>query len=185
MSRLTTLSPEAMSEAQRAVYKAIASGPRGGVRGPLAIWLHSPGLAERAQALGEFCRYHTSLPPRLSELAILVIATVWGSEYEWFAHKPLALKAGVAPAVVEALRSGQTPVFEAPDEAAVYDILTSLHRTRRIDAALYARAEAVLGSVGLVELVGIAGYYTLISMTINLFEVGLPDGVAAELRSAG
>lgn len=172
-----------MTPEQLRVHDAIANGPRRGVRGPLAIWLHSPQLASRAQELGQFCRYHTRLEPRLSELAILVIATIWKSEYEWYAHKPLALKAGVAPAVVECLRTGRRPHFDRGDEAAVYEVITSLHRDRAIDDGLYDQATQLLEPAGLVELIGIAGYYTLISMTINAFDVGVPDGVQPELTN--
>ena len=181
MSRLAAPEAAAMSTRQREIAGAIAAGPRGGVRGPLAVWLHSPELADRAQALGRVCRYETSLPARLSELAILVVATIWGSEYEWYAHKPLALAAGLTPTIVDALRDRRPPAFEVADEALVHDVVATLHCARRLDDALYARAVALLGEVGLVELIGIAGYYTLISMTINVFEIGLPEGVRHEL----
>lgn len=182
MERLETLEPEALSPEQREVYDAIASGPRGQVRGPLAMWLHRPGLASRAQALGQYCRYDSSLPPRLSELAILVMARTWMSEYEWWAHKPIALAAGVSADVVEAIRVGGTPAFSQADEALVYDFVTELHSTRNISDALYQRAMNVLGKDRVVDLVGVAGYYTLISMTINVFGVVPPDGGEPDLR---
>lgn len=178
MARLIAPPIEAMTAQQRKVYDAIASGPRKGVRGPLAIWLHSPELADKAQTLGAFCRLGTRLPPRLSELAILVIATVWKSEYEWYAHKPLALAAGIASDLVEALLAGKPPAFERADERLTYELLSVLHRTRHVPDEIYQAAREELGEVALVELIGIAGYYTLISMTINVFGVDLPDGVA-------
>jgi 4-carboxymuconolactone decarboxylase len=103
MARLNMPDPSTFSEHQRRVHDAIASGPRGRVRGPLAVWLNRPGLAEQAQALGQYCRYDSSLPPRLSELAILAMAVQWRAEFEWWAHKPIALKAGVSEAVVQAM----------------------------------------------------------------------------------
>lgn len=169
--RIDALQADAMSPEQRRVHDLIASGPRGVVRGPLAIWLHRPALAEHAQALGRYCRFDSSLEPRLSELGILVMAGIWRSAFEWWAHEPLALAAGVAPSVVEALRRGTTPIFIEEDEAAVYDFLTVLNRERRIPDALFSRALAVLGQDRVVDLVGLAGYYTLISMTLNVFDV--------------
>ncbi|MGO4307127.1 carboxymuconolactone decarboxylase family protein [Cupriavidus sp. RAF12] len=181
MPRIPALAVEAMTPAQRTVYETIAAGPRGGVRGPLAVWLQRPQLAATAQALGQYCRYDSSLSPRLSELAILCMARAWSAEYEWFAHKPLALKAGVDADVVEAIRTGQIPRFAHEDEAVVHAVMQSLDTTRKIPDALYQRAVAVLGQDSVVDLVGLAGYYTLISMTINAFEVVPPEGTAPEL----
>ena len=184
MTRLADLDPATMTDAQKEVFDAIASGPRKGVRGPLAVWLHRPELARQAQALGRYCRYDSSLPPRLSELAILVLASVWQAEYEWYAHKPIALEAGIDPAAVEAIRTGATPVFRQADEEIVHRFVVELHRERRVSNATYAQAVALLGEGRVVDLVGIAGYYTLISMTINVFEVTPPAGVAPELGTA-
>jgi 4-carboxymuconolactone decarboxylase len=179
--RLAPPAPAQMSERQRAVRDAIASGPRGGVRGPLAVWLHRPELADRAQALGKYCRFEMSLPARLRELAILTTARVWGSEFEWWSHKPLALEAGISPAAVDAIRRGAEPVFERDDEAIVYAFALALHRDRRVGDALYRRAADLLGAPAVVDLTGLLGYYTLISMTINVFAVPLPEGAAPEL----
>jgi 4-carboxymuconolactone decarboxylase len=181
MTRIANLDPDQMTPAQRTVHDAIASGPRKGVRGPLAVWLHRPELAQHAQALGRYCRYETSLPPRLSELAILVLARVWGSEYEWYAHKPIALEAGVSPQIVEAIRTHAAPAFDHKAEAAIYTFVTDLHRDRTVSDAVYAEAVAQVGEAGVIDLVGLAGYYTLISMTINVFQVRPPAGVPDEL----
>lgn len=181
MSRIAPLNPETLSTRQKEVFDAIASGPRGAVQGPLAVWLNRADLADRAQALGQYCRYDSSLEPRLSELAILVTGRVWGSEFEWASHKPIALKAGIAPEIVEAIRTRREPAFERDDEAVVYAFARMLHEKRRIDDALYRRAVEILGEGAVVDLTGILGYYTLISMTINVFQVDLPDGIAPEL----
>jgi 4-carboxymuconolactone decarboxylase len=181
MPRLMPIDPDRMTPEQRRVHEAIAGGPRGSVPGPLAVWLHRPGLATQAQALGRYCRYETSLPTRLSELAILITGRIWGSEFEWYVHKPIALEAGVPAAVVEAIRTGAEPVFEHEDEAALHAFAVALHRERQVPDRVYERALAALGQDGVVDLVGLLGYYTLISMTINAFEVGLPEGVAPEL----
>ena len=179
--RLPDIDPTQLSPEQRIVYDAIASGPRKGVRGPLAVWLHRPLLADRAQALGRYCRYDSSLPPRLSELAIMCMGRHWLAEYEWAAHKPFALEAGVAPEVLDALRDGKAPQFVNRDEALIYEFMTQLHAQRSIGDALYAALIDEIGQDGLVDLVGIAGYYTLISMTIKVFSVPAPAGVAPEL----
>ncbi|CAB3633609.1 hypothetical protein LMG26788_01502 [Achromobacter pulmonis] len=184
MARIHPPQVQEMTAEQQRIHAVIASGPRGRVRGPLAVWLHRPAMAEPAQALGQFCRYDSSLPPRLSELGILVLARWWGSEFEWWAHKAIALQAGVAPAVIDALRDGRDIAFEHADEALVHEFLTVLHRTRRVPDALYRRAEAMFGRNGVIDLVALAGYYTLISMTLNVFEIEPPEGEPRELAAA-
>ena len=178
MSRVDDLNLEALSAEQRRVYDAIVAGPRGAVQGPLRVWLQSATLADRAQALGAFCRFGTTLPPRLSELAILVTGAHWRARFEWYAHAPLALKAGLDPEAIEAIRTGGPPQWAREDEAAVYAFAHELTGTRQVSDPVYARALKVLGLTALVELVGVLGYYTLISMTINAFEVPLPAGVS-------
>ena len=172
--RLPAPDERGMTEAQRVVHERIVAGPRGQVVGPLKVWLHSPALADRAQALGQFARYDSALPPRLSELAILVTARIWSSGFEWSHHAPVAREAGLPEAAVEAIGKGRRPDLECEDERAVFDFAVALHRDRRVGDAVYGRAVAALGEAGTVDLVGICGYYTLISMTINAFEV--PDG---------
>lgn len=181
MPRIAPLIPDALSGEQRKVYDAIASGPRNGVRGPLAVWLHRPRLANCAQELGRYCRYDSSVPPRLSELVILLLGRHWLAEYEWAAHKPFALEAGLAADVIDAIRDGIEPRFIHRDEALVYAFVRGLHADRCISEALYAALVAELGEGAVVDLVGIAGYYTLISMTIKVFEVPPPAGVSPEL----
>lgn len=175
---------EHLNTQQQAVHDAIAAGPRGGVRGPLAIWLHRPVLAERAQSLGEYCRFDSALEPRLSEVAILVTARFWGSEFEWLTHKKSALAAKVSPRAIEAIRCGEVPVDLQPDEMAVHDFALRLHAQRTVDEKTYQRAASLLGDVGVVDLVAILGYYTLISMTLNVFEVPIPEGGRSELGRA-
>lgn len=174
--RLAPPDPATMTAEQARVHALIAAGPRGRVRGPLALWLHRPELAEAAQALGAYCRYGSSLAPRLSELAILTMAVAWQAEFEWYAHRPIGLAAGLSPALVEALRTGTPPVFADAEEEIVHAVTDALARTRRLPDALYARALAVLGSGRLVDLVGLCGYYSLISMTLVAFDVPLPKG---------
>jgi 4-carboxymuconolactone decarboxylase len=177
MSRLPELTLESLSPEQRKVHDAIVAGPRGQVQGPLNIWLRSPKLAEHGQALGAFCRYNTSLPKRLSELAILITGATWKAGFEWFVHAPVGIQEGLDPAAVEALRTGRKPTFTRSDEAALYAFTRELLETHRVSDATYEAAVAELGSLGVVELVGILGYYALISMTIVAFKVPIPDGV--------
>jgi 4-carboxymuconolactone decarboxylase len=176
MSRLPELDPDAFSPEQKKVYDAILAGPRGRVVGPLKVWLSNPGLAEHAQALGAYCRFGSSLPPRLSELAIIITGAFWKANYEWFAHAPLAIKAGIDPAAVEAIRTGAVPKFTKADEQAIYDFGHALITTRRVPAAIFERAKKELGQTGVIDLVGIIGYYGLVSVTLNAFELPLPDG---------
>jgi 4-carboxymuconolactone decarboxylase len=161
---------------QRRVHDAIIAGPRGQVQGPLKVWLQSAQLADRAQGLGAFCRFGTSLPPRLSELAIIVTGAHWRAGFEWFAHAPIAIKAGIDPAAVEAIRTGGPPRFGKADEAAVYAFAHELLTTHAVAEPTYQEVVAQLGQKRVVELVGILGYYGLISMTIKAFEVPLPAG---------
>ncbi len=176
MPRLADIEPDKLSPEQRRVYDEILSGPRGIVEGPLRVWVNSPGLADKAQALGAFCRYGTSLPQRLSELAIVTTGAHWQSGFEWAVHAPIALAAGLDPAAIEAIRTGQQPDFAAADERAVYAFSTELLCDRRVSDATYRLALETLGQLGIVDLVGVLGYYGLISMTINAFEVPLPVG---------
>ena len=176
MYRLPELTPGAMSPEQQAAWDAIKASPRGVVQGPLKTWVHSPSLADRAQALGAFCRYHTSLPPRLSELAILVTGSYWRAGFEWAVHAPIGMKAGLDPAAVETLRIGGTPSFPHADEQAVYQFAHELLHNHKVSDAAYQTATEAIGAVGAVELVGILGYYGLICMTINAFQVDLPEG---------
>jgi len=174
--RIPKLDIAGLSPEQRSVYDTIISGPRRKVAGPLAIWLESAEFADKAQALGAFCRYGSSLPPRLSELAILITGALWKAGYEWYSHAPLAIAAGIDPAIVEAIRTGQAPTLARLDEQAVYALARELLDTRQVSDATYQQAVTQLGQKGVVELVGILGYYTLISMTIKTFEVAVPEG---------
>ena len=176
MSRLPDLNPEKFSPEQKKVHDAVVSGPRGKVVGPIKVWLKNPGLAEHAQALGAYCRFGSSLPPRLSELAIVITGAFWKANYEWFAHAPLAIKAGIDPATVEAIRTGGTPKLTKADEQAVHDFTRELLTTRRVSAATFERAKKELGETSVIDLVGIVGYYGLVSVTLNAFELPLPEG---------
>jgi len=165
-----------MTPDQKRVFDEIKSGPRGRVQGPLRVWLQSPALAEHAQALGRFVRYDSSLAPELSELAILVTARIWGSGFEWSTHAPIAEQAGLEARVIEKIASGIRPDFSNPLQAAVFDFAVETHKDRGVSDKPFSKARDLLGITGVVDLVGICGYYSLISMTINAFQVPSESG---------
>jgi len=174
--RLTIPAESTLSPKQKSLLKDIrktrGSGPLGG---PFAVFLQAPEYGDLAQKLGAFCRYKTSVPPRLSEFTILVLARFWRSQYEFWVHAPIAQKAGVKAATIEALRTGRTPRL-GKEERAIYDFIAELHKTKRVADKTYARVHALFGDAGMVEFVGILGYYTLVAMTLNVFRVPLPEG---------
>lgn len=174
--RLPAIPDDQLSERQRELRQAIFSGPRAKTRidGPFAVFMHAPDYGDLAQQLGAFCRFRTTLAPRLSEFAILATARQWRAQYEWCAHAPLAERAGVKPATIRDLRAGRRPKSAPADECAIYDFVHELYRTRRVSDATYRRVHKLLGNTGTVELVGLLGYYTLISMTLNVFRVNIP-----------
>jgi 4-carboxymuconolactone decarboxylase len=179
--RVKDLSPEEMSVEQRTVAAEATSGKRGRVPAPLRAWLHSPEFGRRAQQLGEFVRYDTSLPPHLSELAILVTARHWTSHFEWYAHKRDGLKAGIDPTIIEAIARRREPGFRDAKAKLVHDYARILLASGRVPDALHASAAEAFGEQGVVELVGIVGYYSLVALTLNAFEIGLPEGERPEL----
>ena len=167
-----------MSAKQRAlladIQKTRGKGPLGG---PFAVLLHAPDYGDLAQKLGAHVRYNTVIAPRLSEFTILVLARMWRSQYEFWVHAPIAEKAGVKAATIKALRSGR-PLKLTRDERAIYDFIAELHRSKRVSDKVYRPLHAMFGDAGMVEFVGIVGYYTLIAMTLNVFRVPLPEGEA-------
>jgi len=175
--RFSILDPERMSGAQKRAYDAIVSGPRGGARGPFNVLLRSPELADRVQRVGEYLRFSSSLPARLNEFAILINARHWGSKYEWYAHRPLAVKGGLAESIADDVARKRRPNGMKSDEELVYDFCTTLHHAHFVDDALFERAVAMLGEQGVVDLIGVSGYYTLVSMVLNVAEIPLPEGV--------
>lgn len=176
--RLPEIAEAALTAEQRTLIKAIAGGPRGSFKpnGPFFCYLYSPGFGELAQKLGAYCRYGTSIAPRLTELAILTTAAIWKAHYEWAAHEPQALSAGVKPATIEAIRTGRDPKAAPKDERAVYAFTRELYATRRISDRTYKSVQAMLGDAGTVELVGVLGYYAMVAMTLNAFRMPVPDG---------
>jgi 4-carboxymuconolactone decarboxylase len=176
MTRYSILKPETLTPEQRRIREQVTGGPRGRMVPPIEVWLRSPGLAEEAQRLGAYCRYHTALPRRLSELAILLSARHWTAQFEWYAHAAFARDAGLPEDVIEAIRTRREPALSDPDDELVYRVSKSILKKGRLDDALFATATERLGERGLVDLIGILGYYALVSFTLNVFEVPVPEG---------
>src|SRR6202000_1434731 len=133
---------------------------------PFRAYIRSPELAEKLIALADYLRWHTSLPPRLSELAILITARQWTAQYEWYAHYPHAIKGGLDPAVAAAIAEGKRPEKMKDDEAALYDLATSLYREHKVSEPVYKAALAQLGERGIMDMIGIIGFYDITSMTL-------------------
>ena len=172
--RLPPTDPADWDAAMRAATAALTAGPRGEVFGPFVPLLRSPELLDRVQRLGEYLRYDSRVEPRLREYAICVVARAWGQAFEWSAHAPLAAKAGVAPATLAALRDGKPAAAMPADERLIFDFIGAIERDRRVDDALYARAVALLGEAGTVDLIGLCGYYSLLAMTMNVARTPYP-----------
>jgi 4-carboxymuconolactone decarboxylase len=176
------LAPENMTPAQRKAAADIASGPRGELPRPFVAFLRSPGLMEPVQKMGEYLRYGCTLDRRIMEFATLIAARSWTQQYEWQAHHGLALKAGLKPEIAQAVAEGRRPAGMAADEEAAYELLTEVLRNQSVSDATYARAIAAFGEPGVVDLVGLAGYYVLLAMVMNTARTALPPGTQPPLR---
>lgn len=176
VDRFPPLTPEAMSPAQRTAADAIMTGPRKSLDGPFNAWLRSPELGDRLQKVGEYLRFNTSLPRGLNEFAILITGREWDSGYEWFAHYPLAIKAGLKPGIAADLKAGKRPAGMSADESLVYDFSTELHRRKQVSDAVYKGVVARFGEQGAMDLIAVNGYYDLVCMTLNVGKVQPPEG---------
>jgi len=176
MPRISLPTPETMNADQKAVYDKIVSGPRGKIQGPLRAALHNAELADKWQALGALLRYGTSLPPRLSELAILVTGRACNSPFEWHAHRIEGEKAGIEPAIIEALLARTEPPGLSVSDALVWRYAVELNAHKSVSDATYRAAVAHFGERTVVELTALIGYYTLVAMTLNCHEIPLPEG---------
>ena len=180
--RMPPLAPHDMNEAQKKAAADIASGPRGELPRPFVAFLRSPGLMAPVQKVGEYLRYGSTLDRRIMEFATLIAARAWTQQYEWLAHHGLALQAGLKPEIAQALAEGRRPADMANDEEAVYELLTELLRNQSVSDATYARAVAMFGEPGVVDLVGLAGYYVLLAMVMNTARTALPAGKEPPLK---
>lgn len=181
MGRLYLPAVDEMTPDQRKVYDEVVSGPRGRLVGPLRAVIHSPELATRWSRLGEFLRYSTLLPARLNELAIIVVGRHWNSQLEFFIHAEAARVAGLGADCIEAIRQGQAPAFAADEEREIYDYARLLVQTGTVPDDVHEAIVERWGPRGAVELTGVIGYYTMVSMTLNAHGIPLPDGAAPPL----
>lgn len=186
MTRLPFITNDDLSDDQQAVWDSVTNGKRGpasrfisaegGLVGPFNAALHAPATGRKIAQLGEALRFETSLDTRLLELAISTVGGHWRSNFEWYAHSRLAIKAGVPEAAISAIEKGEVPTFSEADEQAIYDLTNGLMNEGRAADEVYTSAQSHLGDQGMVELVQVIGYYCLISLTLNTFQVDLPPG---------
>jgi 4-carboxymuconolactone decarboxylase len=173
--RLPPIPEDRQTPAQRRAAAELAAGLRGGLRGPFIPMLRSPELLDRTQHLGEYLRYRGVVPHKLRELAILVTARHWGASYEWYAHAPIARKAGLAPTLIEALAVDREPTGLEADEETVLRFCRELHQSHAVNDSVYARALALFGEDGVVELTALCGYYALLAMVLNVARTPTPQ----------
>jgi 4-carboxymuconolactone decarboxylase len=178
ITRFAPLKAEELNPAQKAWAEAIAAPPRNAkfTNPPYRAYIRNPELAPRLTAMSEYLRWHTSLPPRLSELAILITARQWTAQYEWFAHYPLALKAGLDPKVAGDIAAGRHPDTMKDDEVALYDLATALYRDKKVSDPIYQAALEKFGERGIMDIIGIIGFYDITSMTLITMKGGVPEG---------
>jgi 4-carboxymuconolactone decarboxylase len=183
--RFSRLTIEGLTEAQKPVVERLAKSVRNGLGGPFDIMLRSPGMAHGMVELFEYYRFHTKLPPRLKEFAILILAREWTAQFEWFAHKPAAEKAGLSATIIEELRLGKRPPAMLEDEAAIYNLATALIREHTVGDAAFDKARALLGDEQLVDLISLLGEYMKVALLLNAGRVGVPDGNELPLPPLG
>jgi 4-carboxymuconolactone decarboxylase len=181
MSRLPALRRDQLTPAGQAVWDSIVgtrgsqlTTERGGLAGPFNAFVHAPDVGRELTALGATLRFGTSIDRRLTEVAIITVGARWKAEFEWWAHARMAIRHGVPAAAVDAIGRGEDPPFEAEDERIVHAAASQLMQAGRLDQDVYAAASLLLGHAGMVELVSLCGYYTLISFLLNAFDVPLP-----------
>ena len=177
--RFAPLTWDTMNPAQKTMVNDLLSGTRTALNGPFNVLLRSPEMGNIAQKLGEYLRFRTAVPKKLNEMAILMTAKAWASQYEWVAHKALALEAGLSPAVADDIQAGKRPTRLQPDEAVVYDFCAELREKHRVSDATYKAAMTLLGERGVVDLIALMGYYDLVSMVLNVDRYPLPAGAGA------
>jgi 4-carboxymuconolactone decarboxylase len=176
ITRFAPLKADELSPAQKAWADMIAPPPRNAkvVNPPYRAYVRNPELAPKLSALSDYLRWNTSLPPRLSEFAILIAARLWTVQYEWYAHYPLALKGGLDPKVLSDIAAGKRPEGMRDDEAALYDLATALYRDKKVSDPVYKAALDKFGERGIMDVIGILGYYDLVSMTLITMQAGAP-----------
>jgi len=176
--RFAPLTFEQLTPQQETMVTDLLAGTRTSLNGPFNALLRSPEMGNHAQKLGEYVRFKTSVPRRLNEMAILMTARFWSSQYEWYAHERLALDAGLNPAVIADIHDGRRPASIQADESIVYDFCAELRDRRRVSDATFAAAVDLLGEKGVIDLIATMAYYDLVSMVLNVDRYPLPAGAA-------
>jgi 4-carboxymuconolactone decarboxylase len=179
VDRMPPLNPATMSGAQRKAEEALAAGPRGGVKGPFIPLLRSPELMDPLQKVGEYLRFRSSLDPRIREFLMLIVSRQWSQQFEWFVHVPLALGAGVKEETLQGLAAARRPPAMAADEAVAYDFCDELLRTHGVSDATYRSGVDVFGEAGIIDILGLIGYFTTMSMVLNVAHTPPPPGKSA------
>jgi 4-carboxymuconolactone decarboxylase len=179
--RMPPLESDQMTEAQQKAAAELVAGPRGRLIGPFVPLLRSPEFMNRLQKTGEYLRFHSALGARLNEFVILITARQWTQQFEWFAHYPIALKAGVKADIAQAIAEGRRPIGMAEDEEVVYAFLDELFRTQGASDTTYARAVSKFGERGVIDMLGVTGYYSMLAMIMNVTRTPLPDGASPPL----
>lgn len=180
--RMPSLTEDEMTEEQAASVAALVEARGYGPRGPWVPLLRSPEVMTRARAMGDYLRYNTSLEPRLSEFLILLTAREWTQQYEWYAHHDIALEAGISSEIVEAIADGRRPDGMAEDHAVLYALFIELNHTKHVSDGTYARAIEIFGERGVMDTIGVIGYYTLLAMVMNTARTPTPDNAVIPLE---
>jgi 4-carboxymuconolactone decarboxylase len=180
--RFKPLTYDKLTPEQKTMAENLLSGERGGMNGPFNVTLRSPEMGDQAQKLGAQLRFHTSLPKKLNELAIIMTARFWTAQYEWSAHKRAALAAGLSPAIIDAIAAGKRPASMQPDEEAVYNFGSELFKTRQVSDAAFKAVVDKFGERGAVDLTGVMGYYCFVSMMLDIDRYPLAEGEKPELK---
>ena len=181
--RMPPIPSDKMTDAQKKAVAEFEAARKRPLSGPFVPLLRSPEVMSRARAMGDYLRFASVLPPRLSEFVILITARRWTQQYEWDAHAPLAQQGGLAAETILAIAEGRRPERMAPDEDAIYSFCDELHRLQSVSDATYARAVAAFGEQGVIDILGLSGYYTLLAMVLNTTRAPLPPGHPAPLAA--
>jgi 4-carboxymuconolactone decarboxylase len=180
--RMPPIPADKLSDAQKKAAEIFAEGRGYALRGPFVPLLRSPEVMLRAKAMGDYLRFKSVLAPRLNEMVILITAREWTQQYEWNAHHPAALKAGLRREIADAIADGSRPVGMAEDEEVAYDMATEILRLKRVSEPTYRRAVAKFGEQGVIDLLGVVGYYNFLAIVMNATRTGMPEGVAEPLK---
>ena len=181
-NRFKPLAYAEMSAAQKKMFENLISGERRGASGPFNVLLRSPEMGDLAQQFGASMRYHSSIPSKLNEMAIIITARHWTSQYEWSAHRRAAQTAGLSQSIIDAIAAGKRPASMAAEEEAVYNFVSELLTTKQVSDATFKAAKDKFGERGVVDLIGVSGYYQLVSMLLNVDRYPLAEGTAPELK---